>query len=135
MNLHFADPQLAWLFCGILGILILASVLGAILKSTVRTDSARATIANLNARTRAWWKMCAIFALTLLVGRIGSLVLFGLLSLLALREYITLVPTRRGDHRTLLWVFIIIRPDHLDDERHCIMSKLFEVGQNEIAHL
>jgi phosphatidate cytidylyltransferase len=54
--------------------------------------------------------MCAIFAVTLLIGRIGSLVLFGLLSLLALREYITLIPTRRGDHRTLLWVFFIITP-------------------------
>jgi phosphatidate cytidylyltransferase len=54
--------------------------------------------------------MCAIFALTLLIGRIGSLVLFGLLSLLALREYITLVPTRRADHRTLLWSFFIITP-------------------------
>jgi phosphatidate cytidylyltransferase len=71
---------------------------------------ARATIENLNARTRAWWKMCAIFALTLMIGRVGSLVLFGLLSLLALREYITLVPTRRGDHRTLLWSFFIITP-------------------------
>ena len=44
---------------------------------------------------RQWWKMCAIFALTLLIGRIGSLVLFALLSLLALREYVTLIPTRR----------------------------------------
>ena len=77
------DPQLAWLFCGVLGVLILASVIGVTLKRTAKSDAARATIDNLNARTRAWWKMCAIFALTLLVGRIGSLVLFALLSLLA----------------------------------------------------
>jgi len=38
-----------------------------------KSDAARATIENLNARTRAWWKMCAIFALTLLIGRIGSI--------------------------------------------------------------
>jgi len=64
----------------------------------------------LNARTRAWWKMCAIFALTLLIGQIGTLILFALLSLLALREYITLIPTRRGDHRTLIWTFFVITP-------------------------
>jgi phosphatidate cytidylyltransferase len=111
MSPHFIqDPQLAWLFCGILGLLLLASVIGAMLQRSAKSGSARATIANLNARTRAWWKMCAIFAVTLLIGRIGSLVLFGLLSLLALREYITLIPTRRGDHRTLLWVFFIITP-------------------------
>jgi phosphatidate cytidylyltransferase len=54
--------------------------------------------------------MCSIFALTVLVGRIGSLILFGGLSFLALREYVTLVPTRRGDHRTLFWSFFIITP-------------------------
>ena len=104
------DPQLAWLFCGVLGLLIVASAIGAVLARAAKTEGARATIDNLNARTRAWWKMCAIFALTLLVGRIGSLVLFSLLSLLALREYITLMPTRRADHRTLVWTFFFITP-------------------------
>ena len=104
------DPQLAWIFLGVLGALILASVIGKILQRTAKSDGARSTIENLNARTRAWWKMCAIFAVTMLIGRIGSLVLFGLLSLLALREYITLMPTRRGDHRTLLWSFFFITP-------------------------
>jgi len=105
-----ADPQLAWLFAGVLCVLVLASIIGAVLRARAKSDGARATIDNLNARTRAWWKMSAIFALTLLLGRIGSLILFGLLSLLALREYITLVPTRRGDHRTLLWSFFVITP-------------------------
>jgi phosphatidate cytidylyltransferase len=104
------NAQLMWLFGGVLGILVLASAIGVVLKRTAKGDAARATIENLNARTRAWWKMCAIFALTLLIGQVGSLVLFALLSLLALREYITLVPTRRGDHRTLLWSFFIITP-------------------------
>jgi len=104
------DPQLVWLFGGVLAMLVVASAIGIALKSSAKSDSARATIENLNARIRAWWKMCAIFALTLLVGRIGSLVLFGLLSFLALREYVTLVPTRRGDHRTLFWTFFIITP-------------------------
>ena len=104
------DPQLAWLFCGVLGVLIVATIAGSILRRTAKSDKAKATIDNLNARVRAWWKMCAIFALTLLVGRIGSLILFALLSLLALREYITLMPTRRADHRTLIWSFFFITP-------------------------
>jgi phosphatidate cytidylyltransferase len=54
--------------------------------------------------------MSAIFALTLLLGGVGSLVLFGLLSFLALREFITLAPTRRGDHRTLFWAFFVFTP-------------------------
>jgi phosphatidate cytidylyltransferase len=54
--------------------------------------------------------MCAIFALTLMIGRTGALILFALMSLLALREYVSLVPTRKGDHRILLWTFFVIAP-------------------------
>lgn len=102
--------QLILLFSGVLVILVVATFVGAILQSSARSESAQRTIANLNSRTRAWWKMSAIFAITLLVGKNGSLILFALLSFLALREYITLVPTRRGDHRTLFWAFFIITP-------------------------
>lgn len=104
------DPALAKLFIGLLVLLLAASAIGTLLARVNTGDSARATIANLNARVRAWWKMCAIFALTLMIGRIGALILFALMSLLALREYVTLVPTRKGDHRILLWTFFVIAP-------------------------
>src|SRR5262249_60108384 len=87
-----------------------SSIVGVILKQSATSETARRVIDNLNARIRAWWEMSAVFALTLLVGKTGSLILFALLSFLALREYITLVPTRRGDHRTLFWTFFIITP-------------------------
>jgi len=104
------DPQLMWLFEGVLAILALSSLIGLVLKLRVRSDTGRATVANLNARIRAWWVMSAVFALTVASGGLGSLVLFGLISLLALREYITLTPTRRGDHRTLFWSFFVFTP-------------------------
>ena len=104
------DPQLVWAFAGVLGLLALSSLIGLVLKAFIRKPEAQATISNLNARIGAWWIMSAIFALTLLIGPIGSLVLFGLMSLLALREYVTLLPTRRADHRTLFWAFFIFTP-------------------------
>jgi phosphatidate cytidylyltransferase len=67
-------------------------------------------VQNLNARIRAWWMMVAVFGLAMATGGIGSIVLFALTSFLALREFITLTPTRLGDHRTLFWVFFIILP-------------------------
>ncbi len=54
--------------------------------------------------------MCGVFALTVLSGGIGSLFLFAALSFLALREFITLTPTRRADHRVLFWAFFVITP-------------------------
>jgi phosphatidate cytidylyltransferase len=104
------DPKLTLLFGGVLGLLILSSLIGNILKSRRDTEAGRTTIDNLNARIRAWWKMCAIFAVSLMIGRTGSFFLFGLISFLAMREYMTLVPTRRGDHRTLFWSFFVIMP-------------------------
>jgi len=104
------DPKLMWLFGSVLGVLILFTFIGDILKGRHRMDAGRPTIDDLNGRIRAWWKMCTVFALSLLLGRVGSLVLFAMISFLALREYMTLVPTRRGDHRTLFWSFFVIMP-------------------------
>ncbi len=61
-------------------------------------------------RVRAWWMMCAILVATILVPYAPTVFLFGLISFWALREFITMTPTRRGDHRTLFWVFFIFTP-------------------------
>ena len=67
-------------------------------------------MANLRARVQAWWVMCGVLAIALLTGATGSVLLFALVSFLALREFITLAPTRHGDHHTLLWIFFIVTP-------------------------
>lgn len=89
--------------------LCLATVIGWIMAGRA-TEQSRVTISNLNDRIRAWWVMFVVFSLTLVMGRIGSVVLFGLVSFWALREFITLTPTRSADHRTLFWAFFIITP-------------------------
>jgi len=104
------DDDLMWMGAGVGGVLVIASIIGAILAKTAKTDQARATIANMNARTGAWWVMVIIFGGALAGGRTTTVVLFGLLSFLALREFITLTPTRRGDHRALFWAFFVITP-------------------------
>jgi len=104
------DAKLVWLYGGVLFLLLISTLIGRILKSRHRADASRTTIDNLNARIRAWWKMSAIFAAAVVIGHVGSLILFGIISFLAMREYMTLVPTRRGDHRTLFWSFFVIMP-------------------------
>lgn len=75
------DTKLVWLYGGVLVLLLVSTLIGKILKSRHRNDASRTTIDNLNARIRAWWKMSAIFAAAVVSGRIGSLVLFGIISL------------------------------------------------------
>lgn len=104
------DTKFDWLYGGVLFLLLVSTLIVRILKARHRADDSRTTIDNFNARIRAWWKMAAIFAVAVVSGRIGSLILFGIISFLAMREYMTLVPTRRGDHRTLFWSFFVIMP-------------------------
>jgi phosphatidate cytidylyltransferase len=109
MNLKL-DRQTFWLVGGVLAILVISSFIGWILSLRVKSEAGSATVKNLNARVRAWWVMVAIFGLAMATGGIGSVILFALTSFLALREFITLTPTRRGDHRSLFWIFFVILP-------------------------
>lgn len=104
------DRDLLWLIGGVLVVLVVASLVGAVLARRATSEGGRATVANLNARVRAWWMMCAVVALALASGRLGAIVLFALVSVLALRELLTLTPTAHGDHRTLVLAFFLVTP-------------------------
>ena len=90
------DEKTIWLFGGVIAVLVVSTIVGQLLRLRGPSD----TINNINARIRAWWIMSIIFAIALLTGGIGSVILFAFLSFFALREFITLTPTRPGDHRS-----------------------------------
>jgi phosphatidate cytidylyltransferase len=102
----------AWigLVAGILALLAVASIAGWILSRRVTGGPGRVTVDNINARIRAWWVMVAIFLFAVATGTTGSILLFGVISFLALREFVTLAPTRPGDHRALFWSFFVATP-------------------------
>jgi phosphatidate cytidylyltransferase len=104
------DLALQRLFGGLVLLLILATIAGRLIQWWVRGEQSQATIRNLNARINAWWLMSIVFAISVLIGPIGSVILFALISFFALREFITLAPTRVADHRALLWSFFLITP-------------------------
>lgn len=106
------DPITLKLILIVTGILGVASIAGFILSRKVKTEGGRATVANLNARTRSWWVMAGVFGATLMLGPVFTTVLFGLISFLAMREFITLNRTDRADHGVLFWAFFVILPLH-----------------------
>jgi phosphatidate cytidylyltransferase len=106
------DPELGAIIAGVVLLLFIASTIGYVLAQRSQSDQSKAVIDNLNARIRAWWLMVFFFGVALLTGGTGSIVLFTLISFLALREFITLTPTNQGDHRALFWAFFIITPLH-----------------------
>lgn len=101
-----APDQFWWVIGGILAFLGVASAVGWWLGK--RTPSA--TMDNLNARIKAWWIMVAVLCVCFVVGKTATLILYALLSFLALREFITLTPTQKGDHLALCLCFYIAIP-------------------------
>ncbi|QOW46108.1 MULTISPECIES: phosphatidate cytidylyltransferase [Acinetobacter] len=90
-------------------ILIFASTVGFILKQRAGT-TASPVIDNLNARINAWWVMLIVIGAAILLGKTAFIILFGIISLFALREFISLLPTRRGDYLPLLIAFYFVIP-------------------------
>lgn len=99
-----------WLFGGILALLAFASLVGWLLHVQAQRRGGNAVIDNLNARVRAWWVMVAIIATNFLLGKNATVVLFAIASVFALREFITLTPTRPGDHLPLVVCFYLLLP-------------------------
>lgn len=107
---NWHDSRTYVLLAVILVTLSVASIVGLILSRRDRVGIESALVHRFNHKLQVWWMMMVIFAIGFLFGRIGVVVLFGFVSFWALREFITMTPTRRGDHRTLFWVFFIFTP-------------------------
>ena len=105
-----ARAQAIALFSGIGAVLLVASVVGFTLHRVYAASAPNRTIDNLNSRIKAWWVMVALCAIAFYFGKTGVTVLFALASLAALREFITLTPTRQGDHMALAVAFFIVLP-------------------------
>ena len=78
-------PQASYIFVGVFAVLCFASIIGQWLKRKNGADNA--TIANLNARIYAWWLMTLVLLGAFWFGKIGTVVLFFLISFAALREF------------------------------------------------
>ena len=103
------DGQVALLFVVLFGVLVLASlgVLVLSLRASGQTlsEAQHDRQQRLLRDLRAMWLGSTVFWLAWVSGPLGATLAFSLFSFFALREFITLVKTRRGDHRSLLLAF------------------------------
>lgn len=94
------------ILCGLVLFTILARLLFRFAKTELLKDIAR----SLQGRAKTWWGMLAIFAVAIFTGGIISLLMFAFASFMLFREFITMTPTRIGDHRALCWSFYLFIP-------------------------
>ena len=56
-------------------------------------------------RVRSWWLLVGVFGGALLLNRTALIALLAFVSFLALKEYLSVIPTRRADRRVLFWAY------------------------------
>ncbi|WP_373976451.1 phosphatidate cytidylyltransferase [Chitinibacter sp. SCUT-21] len=97
-------PQLRWALLAVFGLLLIASSTMAVLGARYPSKDWR----ELKARINTWWWIVLVFSLTLIGQLQLALAVFGLISFLAFKEYLTLSSTRQADHVVLFWAYLAI---------------------------
>ncbi len=104
------SQQIGLLFVVVFGVLMLATV-ALFLRSLRQLPTAQQEMhERLKRGLRAVWIGSVLFWVSWALGPVAATLLFGIVSFLALREFITLTHTRRGDHRALLAAFFVVVP-------------------------
>lgn len=115
MNLlSFSD--LSWLSTpaarfglALMGLLLIASLAGLIMRARLKGRPSPG-LDNYQARVLAWWWMCFFIAGALLGGATATLILFAFASLMGLREFLSLTPTKPADYWPLVLAFYVAIP-------------------------
>ncbi len=107
--------QVAALFLIVFGVLAVVSIVtllvGFKVRNTVTRDEAwQRELQDFRRLLNTTWIMVVIFWIGWALGAGVAILLFALISFFALREFITLSPTRRGDHRSLILAFFVVLP-------------------------
>ncbi|WP_312783192.1 phosphatidate cytidylyltransferase [Acidovorax temperans] len=111
-----ASQQIGALFIVVFGVLSLATLWGFF--RSLREHASDDPQAEEHAQEvkRFWgliktsWVMATVFWIGWALGDTVATVLFAIVGFFALREFITLSPTRRGDHRSLVLAFFVVLP-------------------------
>jgi len=101
---HFLATPVHVAITAIYALLIFASVISF----TLRKLQPGEAHTELSRRVKSWWWMITVFTVAILTDRVLSTVFLGFMSFLALKEYLSLVPTRRVDRAILLYAYLAI---------------------------
>ncbi len=103
IDLESLAPALLW-GLGSVALLLTLGTLASLILPTLQPGK----WTDLGPRMRSWWVMCILVIAALLAGPYPLILLFGLVSFLALKEFLTLAPTRREDRMVVLLVYAAV---------------------------
>jgi phosphatidate cytidylyltransferase len=102
--------QVSALFVALFGLLLLVTTVEQLVSIRERDTEGAERHALFKRDLGALWIGSVVFWLAWISGPAGATVTVGIFSFLALREFITLAHTKRGDHRSLILAFFVVLP-------------------------
>ena len=102
--------QVGLLFVGLFGVLLLTTFIAFSRTLRERSTEQQDQHERFQRELRAVWAGALLFWVAWASGAFIATLLFGVLSFVAFREFITLTHTRRADHRSLLLAFFVVLP-------------------------
>lgn len=100
-NFH---PHVQNVLGGIIALLIVASIATVLLSKFKPSDK----YGELILRVKTWWILVGIFSVAMMAPTHYAVGFFGFVSFLGLKEYFSMIPTRRADRRVIFWAYISI---------------------------
>ncbi len=101
--LGFHDNVL-WAFGAIYGVLLIGTVAAYVMSAR----AADAGPTELVQRIRSWWVMITLVVVALALGPTGVILLFAFISYIALREYLSIIPSRKEDRLVIFLAYFVI---------------------------
>jgi phosphatidate cytidylyltransferase len=101
----FGIPQNSFYFMlTVISLLVIATLVRLILRcrNPAKDDT------ELRQRIHSWWVIIGLLFFILISGETFSIVFFAFLSFLALKEFLSIVPTRYADRRVIFWAYLSI---------------------------
>lgn len=90
------------------GLILMFLTVGSVVVALLTRIHSTRDYRELQQRMRSWWTICVLMLPAILLGGIAALLLFAFISYLALKEYFSIIPTRRVDRRVLFWAYLAI---------------------------
>jgi phosphatidate cytidylyltransferase len=101
---NYGGYEVTTVFYGIWILLIIASLLVWLVTKIKPKQNHHELIQ----RTKSWWIILGIVTIAFTTHRIISFLFLGFISFLALKEFFSIIPTRRVDRATLFWAYLSI---------------------------
>lgn len=97
-------PHAMYTMIAVLGLLVIGSIIRIFLQ-TLHPDK---NYTELKLRIQSWWWMIGILFIMLIISKQVAIIFFGFISFLALKEFLSIVPTRQADRKVIFWAYVSI---------------------------